>query len=384
MANLRKRYSKNLVGVNAQGAVSTTHAAVKPAVEGNTTFEQTTPAGVVTYVDGTALVAANDYRMLQFQDGEIRSTIKFKGSDILSVTNVNYDAPVIQRDSIAINDAAASAVLATPGLKEFTIASRDTTPSNQPFPVTEARAVIRNTTTTKIELIQELINQFNNVLDYENNADEQFSYAIVEGSVSGGPATATVTAVGKAGSNLIGVVGLVAVPEGSLVVQGGLVYTAANTAAVGENLYVTQKLAADAVAVAAGGVGDTLATATGISIVGNTFDTHFSTIVGEDMADISTVTTAAPWKQGTGDYLSIAAMEEEFAVFSGATTINAQWKEDYGDPTRFAIPSETYGLSIIKYKKATPSMAFANEQAHHVGYIMLAVEGGTAVPIAVA
>ena len=78
MADLGKRYSRNLSGINAMGAVSVTHAAALPATEGHTAFEMTTPAGVVSYVDGTALVAANSYRLIQLQDGEIRATISFK------------------------------------------------------------------------------------------------------------------------------------------------------------------------------------------------------------------------------------------------------------------------------------------------------------------
>ena len=184
MADLGTRYSRNLSGINAMGAVSVTHAAALPATEGHTAFEMTTPAGVVSYVDGTALVAANSYRLIQLQDGDIRATVAFKGSDVLSIVNQDYVAPVLQVDDLAIDDTIAEATLDIAGLKEFTVASRDTTPGNQPFPVIEARTVVRDIVTTKIQMIVATVNAFNNTLDYEQNADEQFATALIKGTVT--------------------------------------------------------------------------------------------------------------------------------------------------------------------------------------------------------
>ena len=383
MANLRRRYSLSTKGINAQGFVgAAAPAAALPATEGAIAFEQTTPAGVVTYVAGTALVAANSYRVVQLQDGEIRGTISFKGSDILAITNVDYTAPVKQIDEIAFTAATVLTFLQTAGLKEFSFASRDTTPSNQPFPVIEGSVAVRDITTTTEALVLALISAFNNTPDYENNRDEQFAYAYAKAGVTGGPATATVTGVGKAGSNLIGVVSVAPIPAGSLIVQGAYVYTAANTAAIGDNLYVVQPLIIDAVAVAAAGAGDALAAPTAIAIAAAADDVHFSTAMGSDLLDFGTLTTAQAWVAGSGVAEDVREIEKEFEVFQGATTINAQWKEDFGEPTSFVEAAGTYALNVIKYKKTTASMAFANEMAHHVGYIMLATKGTTAPAIA--
>lgn len=374
MSDLGKRYSRNLMGINASGAVSVTHAAAKPATEGHTAFEMTTPAGVVSYVTGTALVAVNSYRLLQLQDGEVRASQAFKGSDVLAVTNQDYVAPAVQLDNIAIDDTIITATLAIGGLKEFSIAARDTTPGNQPFPVTEGRVAIRNTTTTKIQLITQLVNAFNGVPDLQGNSDEGFAGAVIVGTATGKTVTTGVaSAIGDksiayASSTLV---------SGDLVNVAGFLYTVTSKSAT--SCTINPAIAKVGTAAAGGAVA---ATATAIAISGATDDTHFSTIATEDLEDAATVTTTTPWLQGTGDPASVAAMEEEFMVFAGNTTINTAWEDDFGKATRFTSASETYGLSIIKYKKGTASMAYANEQANHVGYIILANDGGSAIVVA--
>jgi len=389
MADLGKRYSRNLTGLNASGAVSVTHAAVKPATEGHTAFEMTTPAGVVTYVTGTALVAANSYRLVQLQDGEIRASQSFLGSDVLTIDNVDYVAPALQVSLIAIDDTAAVASLIVAGLKEYVIQARDTTPGNQPFPVAEARVAIRDITTSKIAMITALADTFNDVIDYEGNADENFATALVQGTVT---ASGTVFPVGVApsGTNggavgdkfftLAAATGVGA--AGDKVAIGGYLYTLAQAHTAADTIvYLTSPLAV-AVTAAVYPHGSVTLTATGVGIVGNTNDTHFSAIAAEDLEPLSTLTVPIAWVQGTGDPESVAAMEEEFYVFAGNTTINQAWEEDFGRATRFTQAAETYGVSFIKYKKGTASMAFANEQAHHVGYIILANDGGTAIVVA--
>lgn len=391
MADLGKRYSRNLTGLNASGAVSVTHAAALPATEGHTAFEATDTSGTVTYVTGTALVATSSHRLIQLQDGEIRASQAFLGSDVLAITNQDYVAPVIQVSLIAVDDTIAEAALDVAGLKEFVIAARDTTPGNQPFPVMEARVAIRDITTTKIQMLTALANAFNDVNDYEGNADEGFATALVQGSVT---ASGTVFPVGVApsGTNggavgdkfftLAAATGVGA--KGDKVVIGGYLYTLARAHTAADTIvYLTSPLAVAASA-AVYPHGSVTLTATGIGIMSTVKPIHFSVTATEDLEAAATITTPIAWVQGTGDPDSVAAMEEEFYVFAGATTINAAWEDDFGKPTRFTQAAETYGISFIKYKKSTASMAFANEQANHVGYIILANDGGSAIVVAVA
>jgi hypothetical protein len=389
MADLGKRYSRNLMGINASGAVSVTHAAAIPATEGHTAFEATDTSGTVTYVTGTALVATSSHRLIQLQNGEIRASQAFLGSDVLAITNTDYVAPVIQVSLVAVDDTIAEATLDVAGLKEFVIAARDTTPGNQPFPVMEARVAIRDITTTKIQMLTALANAFNDVVDYEGNADENFATALTKGTVT---ASGTVFPVGVApsGTNggavgdnwftLAAATGVAAI--GDRVAIGGYLYTLARAHTAADSIvYLTSPLAIAASA-AVYPHGSVTLTATGIGIVANDQGIHFTAIATEDLEAAVTITAAIAWKQGTGDPESVAAMEEEFYVFAGETTINEAWREDFGKATRFTQASETYGISFIKYKKGTASMAFANEQAHHVGYIILANDGGSAIVVA--
>ena len=389
MADLGKRYSRNLMGINASGAVTVTHAAALPATEGHTAFEQTTPAGVVTYEDGTNLEVANSYRLIQLQDGNIRASQAFLGSDIISINNVNAVAPVRQLDTITITDATITATLAVAGLKEFTLAARETTPGNQPFPVAEARVVVRDTTTTPETLLIDLVDSFNDVPDYTNSADEAFATALIKGTVTADATAVIAAGVFTAGSSTITGVTITgaAVTAGMRVSDGTYLYRVVKgspiVAAAAGTLEIETK-AISSVSTAAIPVGSVITATTGnIAIVGNTTDTHFSTIVGEDLESAAAIANTTAWKQGTGDYASVAAMEEEFLVYAGNTTINEAWEADYGRATRFASSATTYGMSFIKYKKGTASMAFANEQAHHVGYVILAENGGTAIGVAI-
>ena len=379
------------MGINASGAVSVTHAATKPATEGHTAFEMTTPAGVITYVTGTALVAVNKYRLVQLQDGDIRASQAFLGSDVIAITNQDYVAPAKQLDEIAIPVAALNTSLAVVGLKEYVAAARDTTPANQPFPVEEGRAIVRNITTTGYDMLAGLVREINGDGDYERNSDDLFAIAMIDNVAVAGAVTVAATAVLTKGSN---VAVFNAAPTGPADDE----YISFEPAGLGggfEDLYqiisgaATTSLVLDRVwqhetqtiAVADMKEGAAVTGAWKFGFAGATDDTHFTTIATEDLEDF-VVSTAQAWVQGSGDPASIAAMEEEFLVYAGNTTINQAWEEDFGKATRFTQAAETYGISFIKYKKGTASMAYPNEQTHHVGYIILANDGGSAIAVA--
>lgn len=396
MSDLGKRYSKNLTGINAQGFVDGTDTIMGA---GDSLFDVVHDSAILKgqigiLADGltnvNALVAGEKFKILQKIGqvgdadvlGELASSVELVwGADVI-VTKVVYDAPVIQVDEAAIPAADINALLAIAGLKEFVAASRDTTPANQPFPVEEGRSVVRNTTTTAYNMFLALVKEINGDWDYERNSDDLFAVATIENAAIVGAVTVAASALLAKGSN---VVSFNAAPTGptagqyiSFVVPGTTVEDVYKITDV-TGVYVTLDRAWQhdnaGILVADMNVGAAVTGVWSLGFIGTTTDTHFSSITSEDLGDFPMATTQA-WKQGSGDYASVAAMEQEFSVYRGATTINAQWREDYGEPTVFADAGKTYDMYFIKYKKTTPSMAFANEQAHHIGYEIIAAEAG--------
>jgi len=400
MADLGKRYSKNLMGINAQGYVELGDNGLMGAgIDLNQIVHDTAyligQIGIVadgaTNVD--ALAAGEKFSIIQkisqvgniSATGELSKSIDLIWGDNVSVVKVVYDAPVKQVDEAAIPATDIDALLAIGGLKEFVASARDTTPANQPFPVEEGRSVIRNATTSAYNMLKNLVQNINGDYDYERNSDDLFAVATISNAAVAGAVSVAASAFMAQGSNQVffnaaptgPVVGeyISFVPTGTAIAD---VYKITAIAGAAITLDRVWQHANDAIVIADMLVGAAVTGEWTLGFIGTTTDTHFSSITSEDLGDFPMATTQA-WKQGSGDYPSVAAMEEEFSVFRGATTINAQWEEDYGKPTRFASPTKTYDIYFIKYKKETPSMAFANENAHHIGYEIIAVEaGGTA------
>ncbi len=400
MADLGKRYSRNLMGINAQGFVAGVDAVTAAGSTLSQLVHSTVPAGQISIIaDGLtnvdALVAGEVFSIAQKIGGyngieaELSKSIDITFGAETVVTKVVYDAPVLQVDGASIVSADIDALLAINGLKEFVSAARDTTPANQPFPVEEGRAVVRNATTTAYDMFLDLVKNINGDWDYERNSDDLFAVASIGNVGIAGAVTVATSATLAQGSNIatfntapsgpvIGQFIAFQIPGSNAVADTFKVVAIAGASVTLDRVWMhpTATILVASIFVSAAASGDW-----GLSFTAVNTDTHFSSINSEDLADFPMATTQA-WKQGSGDYPSVAAMEEEFSVFRGATTINAQWERDYGKPTRFADATKTYDIFFIKYKKTTPSMAFANEQAHHLGYEIIAAEaGGTAAGI---
>jgi len=403
MADLGKRYSRNLMGINAQGFVNGPDSIMGAgATLFNVVHDSTTyPAGQIGIIaDGltnvNALVAGEVFSIVQkigddsdlSTEDELAKSIDLTWGSDVTATKATFVAPLLQVDEANIAGADIDALLVINGLKEFVAAARDTTPANQPFPVEEGRSVVRNATTAAYDMFLALVKEINGDYDYERNSDDLFAVAGIANTGIAGAVTIAASAILAKGSNIAT---FNATPTGPTVGQyisfgvPGASYsdlykiTAISGAVV--TLDRTWNHPSSTILIANMFVGAAVSGAWDLGFISTNTDTHFSSIVSEDLSDFAMVTTQA-WRQGSGDAASVAAMEEEFSVFRGATTINAQWESDYGKPTRFTDASKTYDIWFIKYKKTTPSMAFANENAHHVGYEIIAAEaGGTAAGI---
>ena len=396
---MRNRYSKNTVGINAQGFFTNA-----TAYAGDATLAAFQSAGsegeiIVLAADNTrqtaALNAGEKFKIGQIVDGEIKLSTEMTWGAAVEFTKVAYDAPVIQEWCVGYNGSSGSlGISIATGLQEFVASARDTTPGNQPFPVQEGRYVKKTGTPTEYTIVKGIVDDLNAVNDSFGYSAEPFIIADVISSgasttlAAGGDTTFTFTEgstfVGTA-DNISGVAGIVVGNYISFdigITSGGSVFKIVDESATGITLdrpwpFASQTLAHE------NGVSDTVVWHTeaqiiagelGIRMRGVSEDTNFTPGVSEGL-ESATTTNTVNWKQGSGAAWQVAAIEKETNVFAGGTVENIAFKEDWGIPTKFVNPdgSATYDLYFLNYRGDEKSNAKPKEETIHYGHVIVGV-----------
>lgn len=111
---------------------------------------------------------------------------------------------------------------------------------------------------------------------------------------------------------------------------------------------------------------------TGISLTAVDFGVHFEAILREGFkgGQVRKTTLFNPGS-GTGDWMQ--QLEMEGNVFAGTTTYNAQFAEDYGQPTNLVDTSLGYDVFIITNEKSIRSVGNANTKDTEFSKIVIAV-----------
>lgn len=394
----RNRYFKSLSGLNAQGFFS-------PAVEyaTSTTFADfvrgvgtgTISSGTIAVINAAtqavqagALVAGTKYFIAQAVDGDVKKSVTFvAGTGNIEVRKTAYSAPVKQRTIIGYNGTSGvmGTIIPAAGAKtNLTLSIRDTSPGSQPFPVQEGTTQISNSAATEFDAVASLVANLSNVPDYERNSD--VNLVRVE-MLSNGTKTAiaTVTATVQEGSPQVTYSGAHTLAVGDIlqITLNGLdtVYKVVSVPSTTVAVLDRPFAGASGTTAAAGTAKVTVPTEYGIVLTAFVEDTAFVVTKNDDLVN-ATVTEATTWKQGSGAAWQVAAMESECQVFAGYTTGNEAFTEDYGKPASFVSPESglIYNLWFIKYNNSTASMAYPNENTHHIGYIILAAPTTGATP----
>ena len=392
------RYSRNLEGLNAQGFFSIIADLAGDADIAAFQASGTEGEIIVLAEDGTtqvgsALNAGEKFTIAQIVDGEVkRSTEITFGGDALQVTKTAYSAPVIQEWAIGYNGTSGSLNLPTIAAgQEYIASARDLTPNNQPFPVMEGRAVVKSATSTAYDIVLEIVKGLEGAYDFEGSGEEPF--AIVDilsdeagtvGAVVGNytlrnGSAQVATSVDVTAEVLVG--GMIAFNDG--ITSGYRWYKVlAATASLitldrpwnGDD----QVLANTAIFV------ETLATINagelGIRLRGAVETTNLTVGVSEELA-AATITENVAWVLGSGASWQVSSMEDETSVFAGATTINTQWKEDWGQPNKFVDPdavANEFDLWFLKYRNVEQSNAAPKESTEHYGYVIIGSSEATA------
>ncbi len=386
------RYSKNLSGQKQAVFVS-------PATAYS---DSTTIAGFYTEAaDGeigvfmasgalktTALAAGDQFFIAQKKNSEISKTPLLTYSDFNRRAKTVYSAPVKQVTTIGYNKTAAAGtlglVLTGTGTKELIVQVRCTSPGNQPFPIEEANVAITNTTTNEYDALLQVINQLNNVFNYNKYEDDSFVVADIQSAGTVTEAASNVTVV--LGSKTVTLASAATLATGTYYSIRNKVYKIATGVTAGTTFTLDRPYtgASETIVVAstvdqAGAIAYTDGTTElGIRLEGADVDTHFTVTVDGEL-ESATITKETDWALGAGSGASIVALEKEGQIFAGiGSTANVEFKEDYGQPTAFAVSTTNYDQIFLElFPSIAPSAAAPNFRTQMIQRIILASPTGS-------
>lgn len=385
------KYSKNLSGQKLKVFVSnpieytddTTYAAfIANAPEGE--IGVFNAAGTVRT---TLLTATDEFFIAQKRDGFVNKTPNILFGDLFRKKYSAYDAPVKQVATIGYNGTAGdfgfnfTGATAT-NTQTYQISVRETTPGNQPFPVQEGYATVNSSTQDEYTILARIMSQLNGDFDYERTMPDRFVIAEI---LSNGVKTnltngATVTNLSTA---VLSTAHAQAV--GALIELRDVVYKVA-TVVDANNILLDRPYQGVSEVIGAGANAASIAYTSGTTLLGVRltaveFESHF--VVSPFTGITSdTVTAITPWKLGSGSGTSIIALEREGIIFDGVgSTVNAAFKEDYGQPTIFASATKNYNLFFLEFApKILPSAALPLYEQKQIERITIAAPTDATTP----
>lgn len=390
-------YSKNLSGVNQKVFVSPALAYTTDATLA--AFIANAPEGEIGIYMASgarkadALAAGDEFQIVQMKDGFLNKTPLLKFNDITSKRLTDYVAPVRKVVAIGYNGTSGDIGISTTTASSsnaltFGISVRETTPGNQPFPVQEGYATAVSSTADEYTILDTICAQLNGVLDYENTLPDRFVKAEI---LSNGAVTEFAEdPVFTNGSKVVTFAGNVTIAAGAFVQfsgAGGPVYKVATGVTAGTSITLERpyqgasgtvdvSATTDIAGVAAYTSGTT---ALGVRLTGLSDETHFVvTGIGELATTATTVLTN--WLLGSGSGASVVEMEKQSQIFDGVGgTVNAAFKEDFGQPTAFASATSNYDLYFIDLAPTIlPSAALPVYKQTQIQRVVIAApESGT-------
>jgi hypothetical protein len=392
-------YSKSLSGQNAKVFInplgveytsdSTYEEFVANAVEGE--------IGVFlanNSLKSTALSAGDLFFIAQKRDGIINKTPLLNWSDLYRKGKTDYSAPTRQVTHIGYNGSSGDIGFDFTGASasnpiDAGIEVRETTPGNQPFPVQEGRAVVTSATADEYTVLAQIVSQINEDFDYENAAPDRFVKAeiVANGAITEFAATSDPTVTN--GSVTVTFAANVTVATGALVIFRGAVYKAAVGVTTGQVITldrpyqgVTETIDVDSTVDQAGVMAYTSGTTLlGVKLTGLRDESHFVVTVNGNIGG-APITKSTPWSKGSGSGAEIVELEKEAFFFDGVgSTQNAAFKEDYGEPSKFASAAGTYNQIFLEFAPSViPSAALPIYKQYQIQRVQIVVPSSGTTP----
>lgn len=364
---MENTYFKNLLGKNALVFVSNTEA----YNTGDFDAFETEGAGTfgIFLKDGTAktdaLATGDEFFLAQvLSDGTIKKSQVIAWDDIYKKQNVNYIAPVKQEEVLTIG-AAASATT-----DELYIEAHILTTANQPYPIDSFNFVSSTGAETTQAIAEKIVAEYDRKRKAPNKPD-----VIVGRRVTGTRgAFAAAFSITKNSTSLTGTGIGTAATVGDVIMIKNYAFKVvaipgANEVTI-DRPYEYETISAQATSETNSGTYTSI-TAEKITLTSRTNDIFFKTIHTGDIA--TTLASGAAWKQGSGTYEMVKAMEEQSNVLEGNTYANVENRDDWEKIETFTANGTTYDLVFLDYKKTRASVAAPNTDASHRGSFIIAV-----------
>lgn len=392
----REKYSRNTQGWNAQGFFSqatpsdySTETTLQAFVynEAESVIGLYSKAGALL----TTPIAAGDiFSILQKNsDDTVKRSTALTGGQY-TVIKTPFDAAVIQQDRVGFNGTDGNLnINIVGGLQEFVLSIRERTPTNQPFPVMEGRAIVRGGSPLDYDIAVKIANDIKNSFDFERNADNNFAIVNIITDIAGTQLTGTLTLTLTDGSNQVFTSGdlTAQLTAGDYLIETASLRVYKMLSVSATTLILDQRVSLNVPSGTTTQVATLFATADqtamdpaliGFDVQGKDELVHFTTSVSEDLGDAD-ITLLANWNFGSGEAFQVASIEDESAVFDGWTTINEAFVRDYGAPDLWVDDSSTteYALYIIEATaRIIPSSGAPQNQTLMLSnFIIAAVEG---------
>lgn len=393
------RYSKNLSGQKLKVFVCASTAYSDSLTLGAFSDEAAEGEIGIFLASGNlvsgALNSGDEFMIALKRDGFIDKTPIIKYNDIYAARYAAYDAPVKQvsyigyaatgSDDIGFNFTAASST----NTQTYQISLRETTPGNQPFPVQEGYGTVNSSTADEYTLLASIVSQLNGDFDYTKVRPDSFAKAEI---VSNGALTTTgVNAVVTNGSTVVTFASAVTIAAGVFLSIAGSIYKVSTGVTAGTVLYIDRPYQGTSATVTAGATSTTIGTAAytsgttklGVRFTALEFDSHFIIAPFTGLTN-DVVTNSTAWKLGAGSGTSIVALEKEGIIFDGlGSTVNAKFKDDYGQPTLFASSTGTYNQFFIEAAPSiTPGAALPFYRTTQIERVLIAAPSSGTTPTA--
>lgn len=384
------RYSKNTSGQRQSVFVSGSGL----DYPGDATYAAFISAGTegevgIFMADGTrktdALAAGDEFFIAQIRDAMIHKTPLIAYDAIVSKRKTAYSAPVKKVIHVGYNGTDGDVGLDFTGVsssapQDVAISIRETTPGNQPFPVQEGRTVVTSSTKDEYAVLAELASQLNGDTDYARTQPDRFIKAEITSNGALTELTQDLTVVN--GSKIITAAASITIATGAYVsIQDSIYKVASGGTGTSFTLDRPYQGASETIVVlsttnkAATAAYTSGTTALGLRITGLRDESHFVVTVEDGLAEAE-VRTSTEWAQGSGSAASVLELEKEGHIFAGVgSTINAAFKEDYGQPAIFTDSTLTYDLYFIDvYPSILPSAALPLAETKLPQKIILAAQ----------
>lgn len=326
----------------------------------------------------TALAANDTFFIAQItakkgtDERSIRKSPQHKFSEFVSITESPFNISVLQQTCIGYDGT--SGDLEVSGIEkydEFQVTVIENTQLYQPFP-TWGYNYQAKSGDDKIDIFLNLAKNINNPLRLENKENGKIVSAevIADGTytVIGGTETLTVTK----GSNIIVSSGTShGLSTGDLLRVGGSLGGVYKVIGVsGAEITIETPYQGTS---GTGIQGDTLSAtqSVGLRLTALEEGVHFNVALKVLLSD-TPVSYKIPFNKGSGVRDHIKNFEYEGDIFDGTTTVNAQFREKFGQQVSFRLVNAAYDVINFSYRKGEKSAAPPVGETVHYGYMDIA------------